>query len=294
MAGAIAKRKENARIPALAMANRFSKYAPEAEKSIRTAEVTHNPVLDAMKKVFWSVGIGYNRRAAPNYKDLLEAVKTLEYTAKDVGLFSLVLPELEKEQNSRKRTDFESGAFGLKAGLFLSALINNGKEQEYVLHIPADIRLERLAYRNTKNITISGNTGIYCGQEMKGGSITINGDAGICCGKSLRGGSITINGNAATSCGECMKAGSITVNGNADLWCGQQSSGGTITVNGDAGEDLGMYMYGSSIIVKGNVNGRCGRQMRGGDIIIEGDMGPVADTFVVGRIFHKGVLIVDK
>lgn len=295
MAGAITKRKEDARVPALAMANKFGRYNPETEKTVRdAAEVAQNPVIEAMKKAFWSVGIGYNRREAPNYKDILETVKKLEYTAKDVEFFSIALVELEKEYRSRKLPASEWNAFELKTGLFLSALINNGKERGYTVHVPQHITLECLCYRNSKEVTVNGQGGHACGGEMTGGSITVNGDAGHACGKSLRGGTITVNGDAAVGCGEYLKGGAIIVHGSVGRWCGERMRDGSITVDGDCGIGLGMQMDGGTIIVKGDAEEACGRQMKGGEIRVEGTIAGLWKTIVRGKIYEKGKLIVDK
>ena len=250
------------------MANKFSKYKPEEEKAVRTPEVVkYETQLKLAWNMIWYKSTAYQRFHA-DYENMLDMVKTLEYSAKDIEEFSLALGEFQGEKY-----------FANKAGLFLSALINNCNDKDFIIHtVQFTEPLGYIGYRNTKNIVVNGDAGELCGERMEGGSIIVNGDAGDCCGEEMEGGTITVEGHAGHSCGERMKGGAITVKGNACVWCGLNMRGGSITVKGDVGND-------------------CGAGMHSGEIRIEGEIGSIYDeseTEIHGKIYHKGKLIVDR
>jgi hypothetical protein len=246
MAGEKQKRIAVADAPVATMANRFSKYKPEEEKTVRKADFVEDEALKKMRAV-WKAFNFTNSVAVDNAVLLdLFMLKGLEYSAKDVENFSLALAEFQDEN-----------AFRDKASVFLSTLINNGKDTDYVIrtsHLGKPLHF--LGCDNTKNITIEGDVGICCGLEMNSGSITVNGNTGDYCGSHMQGGSITVEGDAGDFCGFDMQ-------------------GGTITVKGDAG-------------------GWCGDGMKGGEIHVEGEIGNISSESEHGKIFHKGKLIVDK
>lgn len=86
--------------------------------------------------------------------------------------------------------------FESKSGYFLSALINNFKEQEIILNLQHfQKRPWYIGYKNKeKNIIINGNVGYGLGYDMRGGTITVNGNIEDALGSWLRGGIFYING----------------------------------------------------------------------------------------------------
>ncbi|NYZ74491.1 hypothetical protein H0O00_05080 [Candidatus Micrarchaeota archaeon] len=250
MAGAIARREIVVpKIPALAMANRFSRYKPETERAVRKVEVVEDKTLKKMKDAWKSCGYVYSDKY---YPEMLETVKKLEYSAKDVEKFSIALAEFRGERASAHEFGIVLG-FVHKAGFFLSALMNNCKDSEFVVHTNHLAKpIIYLGYRNTKNIIVNGNVGDYLGEYMEGGTITVEGTAGDRVGCSMEGGTIIVKGNAGDEVGYAME-------------------GGTITVKGNAGDDVGERMNGGEIHLNGGYNGRAG--------------------FKHGKIFHKGKLI---
>jgi formylmethanofuran dehydrogenase subunit C len=197
-----------------------------------------------------------------SYGKALDIVKSIsDYVPNDVNWFSTKLSGSSSTED-----------FSMKAGLFLSALINNGKHTDYSLHMSSFILLDYIGYRNIKNIIINSNVGNMLGHNMEGGSIAVHGNAGRDVGQEMKGGSISVDGDTGYSIGWAMENGSITVNGNA--------SGG-----------VGLFMLGGGIIINGDARYEVGYGMEGGMIKLEGNYKSLSDVRQDGQIFHKGELI---
>jgi glutamate synthase domain-containing protein 3 len=201
-----------------------------------------------MKDV-WKTNPEFNYWKYPDYyRRILTAIADIQFTAKDVEEFSLVLEEYQQERY-----------FSRKASLFLSALINSGKDSHYIIHTQHLAKpLNSIGFKNEKDITVDGNTGNYVGDSMEGGTIIVNGDAKDRCGFLMRGGSITVDGDV----------------GNDVAW---DLIGGRITINGNAGNKVGIWM-------------------NGGEIRLEGEYESLSYYCWIygGRIYHKGELIFPK
>ena len=252
MTEAAAERK--IRVPLIVAAgSRFGRYKPEEEKEVCKVEVKEDKVLKQLKAAWkgydhdpCSGGRIVEDASGELYNRALARIKGLDYSAKDVENFSIALAEFQDEKG-----------FSDNAGVFLSALINNGRDTDYVIHTRhLSPGIQALGCENTKNITVDGDVEARVGLHMKGGSITVN-------------------GTVIWGVGYVMQGGSITVNGDAGDWVGNSMEGGSITVNGDA-------RYG------------VGNTMKGGEIHLEGDYHDVSQTIKGGKVYHKGVLIVDK
>ncbi|NYZ74441.1 hypothetical protein H0O00_04830 [Candidatus Micrarchaeota archaeon] len=199
MAGASVARREIVvpKAPTLAMANRFQRYKPETEKTVRGVEVKEDETLRQLKEA-WKA-CGYTGDSVKDYPKMLKIVKKLEYSAKDVVDFNLALVEFQGERD-----------FIYKAGLFLSALMNNSKDSEFVIHtnhLAESINF--LGYKNTKNITVNGNAGNAVGGYMCGGSITIKEDAGDYTGQGMKGGEIRLLGDYKSISFHILSGGKI-------------------------------------------------------------------------------------
>jgi hypothetical protein len=244
MAGAIVKRKDSD-APVVAMLGKgFRGYKHETEQPVRTAEVKENQVLERLKQAWRDLIPGPHLSVNGYYEKARKILKGLNCSAKDIENFSLVLGEFQTGEQSPG-----------KAGMFLSALINTGNEENYIIHTKHLGPIDYLGYHNEKSITVRGDAKKFLGWGMGRGNIVVEGDVGDYLGYHMRGGSITVEGNAGESIG----------------WM----RGGAIIVRGDAGAVVGQYM-------------------RGGEIHLEGDYESISDQFKCGKIFHKGVLIVDK
>ncbi len=229
----------------LAASGRFGAFKSESEQRVRKHEVESNHAVESMREAWLRCTPGPKEIGA-RYEIFLDGIKDLEYSAGDVGSFSILLSEFR-----------DDGFFRTSAGLFLSALINNCKDDGFTIHTAHFTEpIFFIGYRNTKDMTVDG-------------------DAESTLGENMLGGSIIVEGAAKNMVGELMEEGSIIV-------------------KGDAGEHVGINMKGGVITVEGNAKKAAGWQMTGGEIRIEGDIESIAKNLIHGKIFHKGRLIVDK
>ena|SRR5208283_2467197 len=107
--------------PSLSAAKRFGQFKPEGQHPVRVPEIRSYAIAEGLKRA-WAK-CSYNANNGNDYFKMLNITRDLGYSAKDVEAFSM---ELAGFQNERQFSD--------KAGLFLSALINNCKEDDFVVH----------------------------------------------------------------------------------------------------------------------------------------------------------------
>ncbi|NYZ74372.1 hypothetical protein H0O00_04475 [Candidatus Micrarchaeota archaeon] len=188
--------------PVLAMANRFGRYKPEEEKAVRKVEVKEDETLRKMKNKYRKL-CEFNDRIYEElesngimdvdeavYRKAVDMTKRTHYSSRDVERFSVALKEFEDEDNPRSDIELQNNA-----GIFLSALINNGNDSDYVIHTAhLTVPLDFIGYQNTKNVTVNGDAGRWAGDSMQGGTVTVNGNAGAALGREMKGGEIHING----------------------------------------------------------------------------------------------------
>ena len=247
----------------------FKGFKSEQRSDVRVQVVERNEVLEQMMSA-WKKYLSLPRRKAdlcisePCYSQAIEIVKKLNYTAKDVENFSILLGQEEQDQK-----------FFMISGLFLSALINVGKDSDYTIHtVHFAEGIWFLGYGNTKNITVHGDTGDYAGEEMKSGNLIVTGNVGPHAATCMEDGNIVIEGNAGHDAGFYLKGGKVTIKGDVTELLGQSLEGGVIIVEGNAGQNVGIYLNGGEIHIKGSYQ----------------TIGEV----LKGKIFHRGILIVDK
>jgi hypothetical protein len=268
----------------LAVSKRFGRYKDEGEKAVRVPQVAEDQTLKRLKEAFLKVHCNDILIRRQYYDAYMDAVRGLEYTSKDVEKFGIALAEFQDMEH-----------FALKAGYFLSALINNCPDGDFVVHTGhLDREIGFLGLFNTKNITIEGDAGGTLGYRMESGRIIVEGNANGAAGTSMKAGEIVINGDAAQTLGQGMKGGKITVRGNSLSHAGWLMENGEVVICGNSGNALGGSMKGGKITVRGNAGNSVGIAMTGGQILVEGDCGSLADNIRGGKIFHKGKLIFPK
>ncbi len=246
----------------LAASGRFGNFRPENENVVRAPKVESNLAIEGMGEA-WKrcAGIIPNDQGA-SYTAMLIEISGLEYSAQDVEVFSVMLSKFQEEKR-----------FSERAGLFLSALVNNCQEEKFIIRSAhLSMPIDNLGHHNTKRIIVEGDVGDFLGDEMG-------------CGR------IIVNGNAGFGVGAGMKGGVLLVNGNADQ-VGMGLEGGSIIVEGDVC-DAGSLMDGGIITVWGNATHLVGSQMTGGEIHLFGTF-VLADDIRRGKIFHKDELIFPK
>jgi hypothetical protein len=264
--------QKTANVPALVIGGRFSRFKKEDEKAIRKTDVSEDQVLAQMKQVWKAHDIPEIPGALETelYYELISNLSLPDYSSDDVEKLSLALAEFQNEK-----------WFSYKAGIFLSALINKGKEKDYTIHTQhLEPPIYYLGYRNRKNIIVEGDVGDHLGDSMKCGTIRVRGNGGTSVGNFMEGGLIIVEGNVKGNIGYSLEGGRIIVEGNASGCVGNGMNAGTITI-------------------KGLVNGDIGPSMSGGEIHIGGgDYISVVFSFFAsnpcGKIYHMGKLIWDN
>jgi formylmethanofuran dehydrogenase subunit C len=289
--------------------SRLGRFGDEEERASTRAIVTESQGLKAIIQAWqdYDFSIMYKtikgRINDQNYQNAQTVVADIDYDAHDVEQFSIALIDMVDEREW-------AGWLGEKLGIFLSALINSGKDDDYEIHTKDLGSINYLGYCNRKRITVHGDLGEHLGEYMECGSITvkgdvkpgsigaamrsgeilIEGDAGSFIGELMAGGSITIEGNAKGEIGEYMREGKITVKGNADgCRIGTGMSGGEIEIHGNVRDEAGSFMSGGSILVKGDVRITAGEGMTGGLIVVDGNAGDL-----VGQGMSGGKIIVNN
>ncbi len=240
--------------PSVARAHHtFGGYKKEPTQEVRTADIKENEVLKQLIGAWERYEYQVRQSLMEEYNDALILIKNINYSSKEVGLFSVLLKELYEKLDPH---DLAYLQFGRKVGFFLSALINNGSESDYSIHIGHAIKVEYLGYRNNKNIIVTGNSYFGLGHNMLSGSIQLNGNGGHAVGVQMHGGIIIVEGNTQDSIGHSMENGRI--------------------------------------VARGNVGDKVGFGMAGGEIYLEGDFDGIGDRIRGDKIFHKGKLIWPK
>ena len=118
------------------------------------------------------------------------------------------------------------------SGLFLSALIDESRDDDFTIHTVEELSLMLLGYKNRKNITLVGEDSHFVGNHMLGGTITIRFGRSDGIGFRMEGGRIIIEGDFETNCGELRAGSTVEVKGNLTN-SSIQSRGGKIIVHGN-------------------------------------------------------------
>lgn len=272
---------------------KFGKYKKEEEKAVRKPEVKEDRILKQLKRAWKNFkfpekkcfdegffGEDGHQIAEYLFTELLyskaeSCIKKVKYSPLDVEKFSLALWDFQQEPN-----------FASKAGIFLSAMINNGQDTEYIIHTNhLSKMLDLIGFRNSKNIIVNGNVGRRAGCLMRDGSFIVKGNAGNVLGDGMVGGRIVINGDAEAIVGDNLVDGEIVVEGNIRSL--GRIYGGRIRILRDvlfALAELQESIRGGEIHIEGNLPDpiNADGEMQGEPIVVK------------GKIYHKGKLIVDK
>lgn len=216
---------------------RFKGYKPETAKAVRTPKVKEDATLGQLRSA-WEIHRLY-KESQGLYPAAIDQIKGISYSAEDVRNFCIVLAEFQNEEG-----------FSWKAGVFLSALINNGRDEEYTIQTKhLSIRIDMLGMQNTKNITVEGSVDYKIGELMQSGRIVVKGNAGDYVGSEMSGGTIIIEGNVEYGVGEYMKGGVIIVQRDCDDAAGVDMEGGEIHLHGKY--KLSDYIKGGQIFHRG-------------------------------------------
>src|SRR3989338_3367177 len=262
--------------------DQFRRYKREPTHAVRKAEIKENETLRALKQAWQNFELVKDDMAVvdprKSYQKALELIRSFAYTKEDIENFNLALGEFQNEKDFAKR-----------AGLFLSALINNGSDSTYTIFTRHLDDLGLLGIYNRKTIIVEGDAGYDCAALMDGGTVIVKGNAGERLGNCMKG-KIIVYFNSSPFSGIMLNGGSIKIKGNASNYVGLKMRGGKIIVQGNCGHTLGAEMHGGSILVMGDVGITVACSMYGGEIHINGNMsGPLFEAAIrAGSVYHKG------
>ena len=175
-----------------------------SEEPIQTFKVVRTKAVEEILELFTHIRVKqenvpyqeYEKEGLDkDYQRIAKLVRGKNYTSEDVTQFVLGL-------NPESRDRY----FDLKLGLFLSALINEGKDSDYMLYFlgeraPMGCWGADIGYKNTKNIFIRGNVGSGLGRRMISGKIEVDGDCLVCAGLEMSGGKIIVRGHGGEAVG---------------------------------------------------------------------------------------------
>ncbi len=193
-------------------------------QDVRQIKVVRNPVLDSICDKFdHSRELDLTpKKAEPlsnYYSSILNSLKETNYSSKDIRDFSIFLKEYE----------LLSKLHSVKTGLFLSALINASKEENFEIVISHlnDI-INHLGFENKKNVIVIGDAGIFFGAQMREGKLIVKGNAKDFSGAGMYAGEIFVEGSLGNFTGTGMRGGKIYIKTTLEGNTGHNSQGGEI------------------------------------------------------------------
>lgn len=119
--------------------------------------------------------------------------------------------------------------------------------------------------------------------------INIEGHVGYYCAGMNQQATVTVHGNAGSGCAENMMSGQVRVKGNASQYCGATAHGGLLVVEGDTAARCGISMKGIDIVIGGSVGNMSAFMAQSGRLVICGDAGEaLGDSMYEARIYVGG------
>jgi len=132
-------------------------------------------------------------------------------------------------------------------------------------------------------------------------SVTVDGHAGYYCGGMNQNANITINGNVGSGCAENIMSGTVRVRGNASQYCAATGHGGLVVVEGDTSSRCGISMKGVDIVVGGSIGNLSAFMAQSGCLVVCGDAGEAlgdsayeARFYVGGKVASMGADCIEK
>ncbi len=258
----------------------FGGYGREPRVEILKPVVTQDEKLEQLKRLW----IEFRPIQFPDtYETALERLKNHDYSAKDIEQFSIVLGGFQDEKD-----------FAQKAGDFLSALINTGKETDYTINTASFDFIWGLGYKNKgKNITIIGDGGNNVGGKMESGNILVKGNVRSNLGMGMIGGNILVEGDAHSNVGYSMDGGKLMILGRAESLAGYEMKSGKIIIMKGCGDDAATEMKGGILIIYGHAGKLIAGGMDGGELYLNCEYEALANELYIsgGKIYHNGKLI---
>ncbi len=218
--------------------NFLGRLLPESlRKPKRQAIVIANEKVVKMEKAFEKI-LKAPSYFSPGPQAVQREMAGWDYTVQDIEEF---IAGIAKYQDAKR--------YHARAGLFISSLVNHAKEDKITLDLGhLDVLFDFLGYKNRKDLTIIGNIGSHCFQDVETGRGHVEGDALDFFGAQQHGGSISISGDARDDAGYKKDGGSLLVN-NVRNRTGEGMTGGILQINGMSGIMTGHNSKGGHIII---------------------------------------------
>ncbi len=160
-------------------------------------------VDEEAKQLVWLVE---QSRVAKAYEAAEQNIKEIQYDQDDIEDFCAKLDSADKIPY----------VISGPAGIYVSALINNAKEEVIKLTLLDYERIFHfLGFRlpEGKALFLKGNVGDFIGVKLSGGRLVVEGSAGNWCGAGMQKGEIHITQHVGEKTGEWMRGGEIHVDG---------------------------------------------------------------------------------
>jgi len=283
----------------------FERHKPGSTKPLRAADIKEHEVprhiVKEWRKFKLPPGEPYLEEGPTenvHYEAAEKVVEGLELTAKDIEIFSILL---ERSKNAKD--------FPLKAGFFLSALINKCDDPKYVIHTRGLRKIDALccgAGRDggMKEIMVHGDVGDYFAAWMYDGVVTLNGKAGHHTKVSALGGTVIANDDVGDYAANNMDGGYLIAKKNVGHSAAMDLLSGTVVIIGNAGDRLGCEMGTNNpehdeeeyrtVMAMGKVGNEVGHRMKSGVIFLWNEYLSISNEIHGGKVFHRGDLRVDR
>ncbi|MFH0737048.1 MAG: hypothetical protein V1827_01130 [Candidatus Micrarchaeota archaeon] len=282
---------------AMNMAGRFGRYSKEQGQDVRkskTGDETLQKLLSEFKTLTSHCPLGpdgyfYHDDYYRKIHSIVQAFP-FPYRQEDIARLCVTMASFIEE----------IGAFGrADAGIFLSALVNNGPPGKYLLpQRQFDHPLAYLGIRNNPgHETVIDGDARRAGLKMTGGKVTVTGNCEGDAGTEMEGGTLIIQGDMEGDIGKGMKGGIIEVHGTMGVgtlsipyqtirrW---QSNRNTSTIRIPYNQhQIGVGMTGGEIHLNEVVNHGRFRDKHGLDAL-------GLDSVIHGRIYLAGKLVLDR
>lgn len=203
-------------------------------------EIPLDGIVHAKEKLMDRIVDGYLKLVEEEVKDLVwlvehsRVVKAYNVATSSIREFDYDQDDIEafcSELNSSNKVPYMISG---PAGIYISALVNNSREDRIVLALRDFERtFHFLGYRlpEGKTLVLEGDVGDFIGAGLFGGRLIVQGSVGNWCGAGMTKGEILVSGRTGQKTGEWMRGGEIHVEGR--VWgTGKSLFGGKIYQQG--------------------------------------------------------------
>ncbi len=136
---------------------------------------------------------------------------------------------------------------------------------------------------------------------MHSTQVDIDGHVGYYCAGMNQNADITVHGNAGSGCAENIMSGTVRIKGSASQYCAATGHGGLVVVEGDTSSRCGISMKGVNIVVGGSIGNLSAFMAQSGCLVVCGDAGEAlgdsayeARFYVGGEVASLGADCIEK